>query len=711
MLTSDAQGFLIGAPVGDGDASRMLSDIKGDTSRILAAIIRAGRMAATAKRGPGQAAAAAGLAHAEASMPATASPRRYNASTQPRGADGRFIKAQDAAPPVGMPRSSSVRAAEPVAAGRIAEAVKQSAAAAQKVASTVEKARRDDEAKERIRGADGRFGAGQRAGGEEAAGGGRVSRFLKGIFGRMAGGALDGGEQVDPALAAAAEVKTGIGKLAGVLRIGDAFERKADTEEAKAAKTGAAEEKKQTGLLRRILRNTAGGTALGGGLSLPSLTSLLPGAGTAATTATAAAAGGAAAAAVAMAKKAVFGMKALAKRIPILGPLIEGTDALLDANKLDERDDLTPDAKSEKRAGLVGRAGGAVAAGLAGAKLGAMAGAPLGPVGAFVGGAIGGVLGAWGGGRAGEAVGTAASRMTGPPRPAAVVRPPVVLPSGGVHDELAKAAKLAGADPAAVMQIAGLESRFNPNAAPIARDQAKNTQTQHDGRKAISTAHGLGQFLDSTWLETLRKHGGKYGIENASQLTEAQAKSLRGNVSLQAAMLAEHTADNARMAKGITGAADPASVYALHNLGQTGGKRFLGALQKNPNAPLSAVLRPEEIANNPVLYGDGRMTVQQAHQRMSTKLAGEARMPTAATAATAVTTASTSMPAMMAAAPMPRMTKADMPPAVKPETQVLAASRQPASAALAVQTAAQDVNDRLIAHIATGGIGRQNGIF
>lgn len=202
-----------------------------------------------------------------------------------------------------------------------------------------------------------------------------------------------------------------------------------------------------------------------------------------------------------------------------------------------------------------------------------------------------------------------------------------------VKGTLVNAAVRAGVDPGLLAKIAHFESKFDPNAAPIDRDSSKNKVRLFDGRMGISSAHGLGQFTDATWLDTLRKHGAKYGVEGASTLTPAAAAALRGNTDLQASMLAELTAENVAKGRKFGGTDDAASVYALHNLGGGDGRKLLTALRENPGMSVRDALlqgaktdkeraRIEKvISNNRSLYGGGSITVDAAYANMKKVMA------------------------------------------------------------------------------------------
>lgn len=187
-----------------------------------------------------------------------------------------------------------------------------------------------------------------------------------------------------------------------------------------------------------------------------------------------------------------------------------------------------------------------------------------------------------------------------------------------VKVDLARASKAAGVDPGIVARIANYESRgFDVNAQPVSKKTSLNTETAFNGVQAMSTAHGLGQFLDSTWLRMIREYGSKYGIPNAKNLTMKEANAYRTNVGIQSAMLAEFTRENVEKGRKLGGDDDKANVYAFHNLGDTGATRFLTALKDRPDARVDDVLSKKVIKGNPGLYGDGSITVAQAYANMS----------------------------------------------------------------------------------------------
>jgi hypothetical protein len=256
---------------------------------------------------------------------------------------------------------------------------------------------------------------------------------------------------------------------------------------------------------------------------------------------------------------------------------------------------------------------------------------------------------------------------------------------------LGEAAVKAGIDPGILAKITNFESEFNSEARPIR------------GGKALSSAHGYGQFLDATWTEMVNKYGAKYGVENAGNLSKSEAGKLRSDKALQASLLAEFTRENIEKGRALGGSNDDANVYALHNLGAGDGPKFLKALKQNQNARVSDILSQKVIAGNQSLYGNGNISLERAYQNMATAMrrgetfAKEIRMPTVETAQVqSVSAPSPSLPAM----PKPPVI-AEAPKVMMPLT---GESRKSISINIDRDDIGQDISDRRLAHIVTGGL-------
>jgi hypothetical protein len=115
-----------------------------------------------------------------------------------------------------------------------------------------------------------------------------------------------------------------------------------------------------------------------------------------------------------------------------------------------------------------------------------------------------------------------------------------------------------------------------------------------------SSAGGLGQFIDSTWLATVRKHA-----PELNDLTDEEVLTLKTNgtpegVAFQKRMIDAFTGDNAQ---GLTSAgieATDGNLYAAHFLGLSGA---IEALKAPDATPLAQVVDDGVIEANPFLKG------------------------------------------------------------------------------------------------------------
>ncbi|MEM9469937.1 MAG: transglycosylase SLT domain-containing protein [Pseudomonadota bacterium] len=163
-----------------------------------------------------------------------------------------------------------------------------------------------------------------------------------------------------------------------------------------------------------------------------------------------------------------------------------------------------------------------------------------------------------------------------------------------------------GVDFAYLMEKASAESSFNPNA-----------------KAKTSSATGLFQFIESTWMGMVKKHGEKYGI-NPDQSRQSLLN-LRKDPALASFMAAEFAKGNkAHLEKTVGGNIGNTELYFAHFMGAGGASAFLSQLKKNPLG-IGADLFPKEAnANRNVFYdsktGSAR-TLQEIYNFFDKKFA------------------------------------------------------------------------------------------
>jgi len=232
---------------------------------------------------------------------------------------------------------------------------------------------------------------------------------------------------------------------------------------------------------------------------------------------------------------------------------------------------------------------------------------------------------------------------------------------GGARDRvsaaIANASARTGVDFNYMMQQAKIESGFDP-----------------DARARTSSATGLYQFIEQTWLGTVKKHGtahglgwaadsihqgsdGRYRVSDLS--TRRAILDLRRQPEAAAAMAAEFAADNQQYLEGRLGRPmESVDLYLAHFLGAGGAERFLSAHDANPNAPAASLLPDAARANRSIFYASSGSprSLSEIRDRFAAKLGGSApapRLPAGRDDLTQVRMAAASNPAQPVAGPTP----------------------------------------------------------
>ncbi len=194
----------------------------------------------------------------------------------------------------------------------------------------------------------------------------------------------------------------------------------------------------------------------------------------------------------------------------------------------------------------------------------------------------------------------------------------------GVEAAVRKAAQVTGVDFNFLMRTAKRESGFDPSA-----------------KAPSSSAAGLFQFIEQTWLSTIKRHGAAHGYARYADLIsegndgrlhvpggdEARraVMDLRYDPHCAALMAGELASDSAAYLRGRTGREPTGGeLYAAHFLGPQGSARLIEAAQTTPNA-LAANLFPDAAgANHGVFYQSGRaLTVSEVYANLG-KTGGDA---------------------------------------------------------------------------------------
>jgi len=177
---------------------------------------------------------------------------------------------------------------------------------------------------------------------------------------------------------------------------------------------------------------------------------------------------------------------------------------------------------------------------------------------------------------------------------------------GVVEVAIQRASAATGVDFSFLLGAAKRESGYNPAA-----------------HANSSSAAGLFQFVEQTWMSTLKQHGAKYGYARYADLIQkgpdgryhvdgAEARKavmdLRFDPHAASLMAGELTSDHAAYLRGRMGR-DPTAgeLYAAHFLGPQGSAKLIEAVNTSPHAS-AAALFPDAAASNPAIFYHGGHT-------------------------------------------------------------------------------------------------------
>ncbi|MFN8759205.1 MAG: transglycosylase SLT domain-containing protein [Tagaea sp.] len=172
---------------------------------------------------------------------------------------------------------------------------------------------------------------------------------------------------------------------------------------------------------------------------------------------------------------------------------------------------------------------------------------------------------------------------------------------GEVVDAIREASTRAGVDFKFMLAKAQTESSLDPAS-----------------RARTSSASGLYQFIESTWLRTVRQHGAKYGLADYAGAIEDEAGmarvrdpatrrailDLRFDPKIASSMAAEFAKSNHAQLEGALGTGvNSTDLYLAHFLGANGATRFLAQHRNDPQR-VAASLFPEAAAANKNVFYD-----------------------------------------------------------------------------------------------------------
>lgn len=193
--------------------------------------------------------------------------------------------------------------------------------------------------------------------------------------------------------------------------------------------------------------------------------------------------------------------------------------------------------------------------------------------------------------------------------------------TGSVQSAIALASRKTGIDFNYLMGKAQLESGMRA-----------------DARSGTSSASGLYQFVEQSWLRVVKQHGAEHGLGwAANSITTTSLGrmmvsdpgmrrailALRNDPQTASLMAAEHASDNKDAIESSFGrAATGTDLYMAHFLGLGGARSFLGAMQESPNRSAATLFPAAARANRNIFYASNGQprTLAQIYDRFTAKL-------------------------------------------------------------------------------------------
>jgi hypothetical protein len=250
--------------------------------------------------------------------------------------------------------------------------------------------------------------------------------------------------------------------------------------------------------------------------------------------------------------------------------------------------------------------------------------------------------------------------------------------AGKVVGAIRDASRATGTGFEYLLKTAMRESSFNPKA-----------------KSSKSSATGLFQFIDQTWLATVKQSGanlgygrhadaikrtssGRYVVPNGAM--RRAVMNLRYDPSANAAMAGAFTKANAAgLAKSLGRAPTDGELYIAHFLGQSGAAKLISSAENTPQTDAARLFPHAARANRSVFFdkGGGARSSADVYSMLVAQHDGTAMPPMPAVAAAPVQSTPPAAPVTAALAPVASPSIAAASPAPAPASALAAAPAMP----------------------------------
>jgi hypothetical protein len=188
--------------------------------------------------------------------------------------------------------------------------------------------------------------------------------------------------------------------------------------------------------------------------------------------------------------------------------------------------------------------------------------------------------------------------------------------TGNAIDNNALASLANRAGPAVTSAIQKASLKTGVNFAYLMQKADTESSFDTDAKAKGSSAKGLYQFINSTWMHMVKKYGDKYGLSDyadkisdsgkvSDKATKKEILALRDNPEISALMAGEYAAENKQslINSGIKEKdIGSTELYLAHFLGAGAASEFIKGMKQNPMAPAAQIFPKAANANHNVFY-------------------------------------------------------------------------------------------------------------
>ena len=167
----------------------------------------------------------------------------------------------------------------------------------------------------------------------------------------------------------------------------------------------------------------------------------------------------------------------------------------------------------------------------------------------------------------------------------------------------------------------------------LLRTAIRESSLNPGAKASTSTATGLFQFLDSTWLQVMKQEGPRLGYQHyadqiavssagdyhiADKTLRKQVLALREDPQVSADLAAAYTRSNGEYLFGRFGRMPSAGeLYIAHFLGAQGAEKLFNAGLSNPDQVAADLFPRQAAANRTIFYEGGRArTIRQVYEAL-----------------------------------------------------------------------------------------------